>query len=92
MNKFNLGDRVKVVNYGHKLWYSKSNNTEFPSWPILKEDDKAIIYDMNPEMIGKEGVVRISSETQGKPEYALEIQGKQAWYNEDQLELIKTKY
>jgi len=86
--KFKIGDRVKVINYGHLIWSSYPN----PRWVLHSRHYTGIsttgkrlyynMYDMSPELVGRIGVVSdISNNT-----YAIEgIPGKCAWYNEDQL-------
>lgn len=71
--KFEIGDQVRVVNYGHYIF------------DIVGESFRKI--DINPEVVGKVGVViDISNDAQyalkGIPK-------KHCWYSEDQLELIK---
>ena len=70
-----IGDKVKIVKYGHPYWVNK--------------DGDIIVKDMSPELIGQKGLVDEVTITQGIPMYAIDgIKGKHAWYNEDQMELI----
>jgi len=96
--KFLIGDRVRVVNYGGLAWHSvkdwkrmfdqKSVSDETPP-NLLKEQEDLYVYDINPSIVGKEGVVREVDLTQGKFKYALDgIAGKSAWYDDQQLEKI----
>lgn len=90
--RYKVGDRVRVVHYGHAIWEHKSEDISVSSFPIIQQSDEWIVRDMSPEMIGREGIVKTVSLAQGKPSYALsEIKGKAAWYNEDQLELVDKK-
>jgi len=74
--KFNLGDKVKVVNYGHQV-FTTSNG-------VRSE------YDALPGIVGKEGMVTKVSTVQNKPSYSVSgIPEKGSWFNEDQLELVK---
>ena len=90
-SKFVIGDKVKVINYGHPICMSKNSGVEV-KFPVIYEDDKVIWYDMNSGVVGKVGVVTDVKETQGMIGYSLsEIAGKTAWYDEDQLEIIVNK-
>ena len=52
--------------------------------------DEVYLYDMMPELVGKEGIVDKVSVTQGIAGYALNnIPEKYAWYHEDQLILVE---
>lgn len=74
--KYNLGERVVVVNYGHKIYQHK------------KGQDFSI--DFSPELVGQKGIIVKVETVQNMSHYALGgIEGKHAWYNEDQIELIK---
>jgi len=62
----NKGDRVRIVNYGHLLWVSKSDennslylnvNTLKNKYPIIYEDKNFYIMDMNPSLVGKTGII-----------------------------------
>ena len=86
MSKFKVGDKVKVVNYGHLIWMSDemANLMREPK-PIPSKGEYA--YDLNPSVVGKGGVVK-GVDSKGYS-YALDgIAGKTAWFEEDQLELV----
>ena len=90
-NKFEIGDKVKVVNYGHLMWTNKKSGTKV-NWPIINEDENTIWNDMQSEIVGKYGVVKDVIETQGIVQYSLNgIPQKSAWYNEEQLEFSVIK-
>lgn len=72
-SKFNVGDRVKIVNYGNKVWFSN------------KETGGFYFHDLQPELVGKEQTVIGIKFTQGFPQYSLT---DVSWMNEDQIELI----
>lgn len=55
---------------------------------VYKEVDGVYWIDLNPELVGQEGVIVTVSNTQNIPKYSLSGPNKTAWYNEDQLELI----
>lgn len=91
---YNIGDKVRVVEYG-SLFFSFESNFIIPKrWNIIKQSDPSIepygvICDTSPELVGQEGIVMQKSDVQGKYCYALEgIKGKFAWYDERQLELV----
>lgn len=123
IQKFKAGDKVRVIKYGSKMWYSKAGyaqqsaaykafghyleakvfyNSDLDSkdYPvvvdenvkpshILSEDENVYICDWQPQLVGMEGVVEKCVITQGIPGYSLSgINGKSAWYDEEQLELI----
>ena len=84
-SKFKAGDKVKVINYGH-LYYSSTEG----------------IKDASPYIVGQKGIVRGSyfdlfptfcvNDTTDRNKHIYDVDGiprKCAWYNEDQLELIK---
>tara|TARA_R110000822_G_scaffold67329_1_gene164009 strand:+ start:2191 stop:2778 length:588 start_codon:yes stop_codon:yes gene_type:complete len=125
--KLKVGDKVRVVEYGHLMFrYKKCYQEEsdmFAKLQIdannkmaemlfgsdyLKEDSSNAkgnpepdnIYkdcgdmwwiDINHSIVGQEGVVCEVTNTQGRLQYAVDgIKGKHAWYDEKQLELVKT--
>lgn len=84
MSKYKVGDKVKIVNYGHLMWSHKKM-----SFPVVSEDGGIVWMDMSAELVGQEGVVNKITITQGNPEYGIDgIKGKCAWYNENQLEKL----
>lgn len=81
---FKIGDKVRVVNYGH-LVTMKEQYAKSMSFPIYKKEGKNWMMDMCPEAVGKKGTVE--SLLDGK--YAINgIKEKHAWYDDGQLELI----
>jgi len=95
--KFKVGDKVKVVNYGHLIWQNKTNqdaerkfheNNGIPykELKVLSDDGKTQWLDLNPDLVGKEGIVDKISDS---GDYALKGLSKYAWYSEKQLELVK---
>lgn len=87
--KYKIGDKVKIVKYGHLIWEHK--NAEIClSFPVYKEFDNYRILDMKQHLIGQIGIIDTINIVQGMPQYALSgINGKHAWYNEKQLKLMK---
>lgn len=123
-NKFNIGDKVRIIKYGHIMFWNKESyaetiailkklntdvistllfgkkiDSELPKLDleakpdnILSEDEYMWICDSDKDLIGQEGIVEKVSKTEGikQYQYALTgINGKSAWYNEEQLEIIK---
>ena len=88
--KFSIGDKVKIVNYGHLLW-SKKNNEYQTGMPLFREDGDVNWHDASSHLIGKVGVISEVTETQGKHQYAIEgVPEKTAWYSNEQLELVQS--
>lgn len=99
--KFKIGDKVRVINYGHKMWMHK-DVINHPQWhkdtPILKEEENILWCDVEPSLVGKIGeirevvqVKRISADGNEESVGQYSINGipqKVAWYQEDQLELV----
>ncbi len=87
-NKFVIGDKVRVVNYGHPIWMNKNLDMEI-NLPIISEDDKVVWYDMNNGVVGKVGIIEKVKKIQGILGYSLNgIPEKTAWYTENQLEMV----
>lgn len=88
--RYKIGDRVKIIKFGHPFWVTKEELKVFPtSRPPLYEDETRSWFDMSPEIVGKKGVVSKVTVTQGVPKYTIEgIKGKHAWYTENQMEKI----
>jgi hypothetical protein len=87
-SKFNSGDKVRVIKYGHPYW---SYEQEPASAKVISydKDNHRGVYDMSPELVGKEGIISEVTKTQGVYQYSISgIPGKSAWYFEEQLELI----
>jgi len=92
MQKFNIGDRVRVIKYGHRIWEREDENLN-----VVK------VIDLAPELVGQIGMVEGSyadlseKNNWGSPRnhnseksYTLSgIKGKTAWYDESQLELVE---
>lgn len=90
MNKFNEGDKVKIVKYGSLLMFNKNDkaNDFLKQKTVYNENENWITIDMNPELVGQEGIVESFTLVQGKYEYTLKGPWKCAWYSENQLESI----
>lgn len=78
MPKFKIGDKVKIVNFGH--------------WIVDHKDGLWSSRDIEPQLVGKTGIIReVSDKGDNGVSYALkpiDFKGKEAWYNERQLELM----
>lgn len=89
-NKYNTGDKVKIVKYGSLIWVNKNTKEQESSLPLVYEDENFKWLDLHPEVVGQTGVVSEVSLVQGTPQYAIDgIKGKSAWYYEKQMELLK---
>lgn len=86
---YGIGDKVKIVKYGHLILESKNVDHPKLSFPLIEEDENMRWLDMSPDLVGQEGLVSEVSITQGIPNYAIDgIKGKHAWYDEEQMEMI----
>lgn len=86
-----IGDKVKIVNYGHAIWISK-DSTDYKIFKdkIIYDGGDICTMDIHPELVGQQGVIQNKyKQYDGSFLYALEgIRGKSAWYEEQQLEKI----
>lgn len=92
---YGIGDKVKIVNYGHLVWITKEaqkmyfeagySKNEIPQ-NLIFEEEGMYYYDLSPDLIGKIDIIREITVTQGVPKYSLDKNG--SWYSEKQLELI----
>jgi hypothetical protein len=78
-----VGDTVEVINYGHSVYLNKELVIFHP---ILSERGDFFEVDINPEVVGKHGVItKISSSNK----YSLDgIPQKSSWYNRNQLKQL----
>jgi hypothetical protein len=95
MNKFKIGDKVKIINYGSLFYISKPIQPQFEpmckAFPVFFEDNSFIFVDTCQYMVGRIGTIYNIEYVNKMPQYSLRgIEGKISWYGEDQLELIKT--
>jgi hypothetical protein len=88
-SKFNIGDKVRVIKYGHLSFMAKSLHV---SQPIIKNmSDGYYLVDSAPELVGRVGIVSVVGHHLQNDGYEYTLNGipqKHAWYNEEQLELI----
>ncbi len=92
-NKFNVGDKVRIVNYGHLIWENKKAEEykEKTSFKIYSEDESLRYLDIHSEMVGKEGIISNVHNNQYSLHFDQNNQErglKTSWYHENQLELI----
>lgn len=82
--KYKIGDKVEIINFGSLLFENKHSTDPKLNFKVYAEDENFRYLDMNPELIGKIGIItKVSG-----GEYAINgIPGKSAWYNELQLKL-----
>lgn len=85
--KFKVGDTVEIIGYGSLYWVPKSEASSFNELKVIQETETTLIVDDSPNEVGKIGIVRNVTITQGKIKYALYKTGKQSWFNEEQLKL-----
>lgn len=73
-----IGDKVRIINYGHLIWY-KDEKTDKIKW-----------MDLYPELVGKEAKIVEKTKTQGVKYYGLKIKGEgyMSWFTKKQLEKI----
>ena len=85
MTKYKVGDKVRIVNYGHKVWmYQKMVDGK------IIELDEVEWYDMCPERVGMLATIRKVTVTQGIDKYGLTTElGNISWFHNNQLELVK---
>lgn len=82
-SKFKVGDKCRIVNFGHLVWENKSEPIKM-NLPTYCESENTRWVDLNPELIGKE-VVILEVSNDGK-RYSTSLF---SWALEEQLELIE---
>ncbi len=81
-----IGDRVKIINYGHVV-FTVEEEYKIYKFPLIKTFPGGTeARDISPELVGQEGI--ITQISKDGDQYVLSGPTKSAWYNEDQLELI----
>lgn len=87
MTKFKVGDKVRVINYGSLIW--QWGDTSEVEHLIYKKEEDITWLDLDKSLIGQIGIISKADITQGIDKYSIEgIQGKIAWYDNGQLELL----
>lgn len=88
--KFKVGDRVRIVNYGHLIYvHPESTMLElFTSKPYSKSKEM-VTFDLNPRIIGTEWIITEAKVIQGIDGYEIHNDTNTiAWVHNNQLELI----
>lgn len=92
MNKYKIGDKVKIVKYGSLIWINRTAIIEMEIYKdkedLSKEHPTIKTIDEHPELIEQEGIIDSFQFVQNKYQYSLKGPWKHAWYDENQLELI----
>lgn len=86
MSKFNIGDQVRVINYGSLIFITNYKKTD--SDTVWEETEAGITCDLKPELIGQTGII---TEAIGEENTAYSIHGipdKKKGYADGQLELV----
>ena len=83
-----IGDKVRIINYGHAIWLNKGD--DLVGCVLLREMENKDLIDIHPELVGREGVIQHVRKLKGEEScYSLSgISGKTAWYAQEQLEKI----
>ena len=75
--KYKIGDKIKIVNYGHWIYTTKKERQEMlkvklvsTAIPknILRETEDGYFVDMRPDRVGVEDVIDNVTDTQGIPQ------------------------
>ena len=83
--KFNTGDKVRIVNYGHIAIESIHDEISLGG-PIIWERGNMRAIDVSPELVGKKAII-----TEGDDDFGYSLKTKKdkmAWFSPDQLEMI----
>lgn len=91
-----IGNRIKIVNYGHLIMFSKREehreNREriAKAFPLIGEDDIGYYYDMRPELVGREGVIVNKTITETSARYSIMFNdgNRISWFADKQVEAI----
>jgi hypothetical protein len=91
-----IGDRIRIVNYGHKLLFTKDEMRKQDresfgkTFPIIGEDETFYYYDLRPELVGQEGEIvnKILHGTLVKYSILFDSGNRISWFSERQLEKI----
>ncbi len=72
---YNIGDKVRIVNYGALMWGV--------------EDGKPFFYDWQPQLVGKEATIK--KVFKGEYGLNVKGEGYISWFSKKQLKLIAKK-
>ena len=88
-SKFNIGDKVKIINYGHLMCEHVDDHVKIKGCPVYKTEGKYVFVDMEPHLKGRRGLISGITKTQGDWGYKIVFKHDSlAWLDEEQLELI----
>ena len=88
---FTLGQRVRIVNYGHLVYQTNDEPRPANKTPY-NTDDEGATYDIFPELIGRTGIVKRSfrNRVTGERQYHVEVSHcRVKYFYEDQLEAVE---
>ena len=85
--KFKIGDKVEIINYGHRFW-SYEEESSYAKLLFANIEEGYKVYDALPHLVGQKGVIDAVNDVQGRPFYSIKGPDKHAWYDENQLQLI----
>ena len=82
--KFKIGDQVRIVKYGHRIWVSEELVNG-----VMKVYDKPKVIDISFDLVGNVGIIiKLSSDTKFRT-YGIHFpEGDNFWFHHAQLELI----
>jgi len=91
-----VGDRIRIVNYGHKLLFSRDKNRNMDrerfakNFPLIDEDDTFYYYDLRPELVGQEGEIANKIPHGMLTKYSVQFDSgnRVSWFSDNQLEKI----
>ena len=91
-----IGDRIRIVNYGHNLLFTKDemrrqDRERFgKNFPIIGEDETFYYYDLRPELVGQEGEIvnKTRCGTSAKDSIMFDHGNRISWFSDKQLEKI----
>ncbi len=55
--KYKVGDKVEIIKYGSIIWENKHSDDPKLNFKVYAEDENFRYLDMNPELIGKVGII-----------------------------------
>jgi len=91
-----IGDRIRIVNYGHIIFFSKEERHRedrerfAKNFPLVSEDELFYHYDLRPELIGQEGEIvnKTRCGTSAKYSIMFDHGNRISWFSDKQLEKI----
>jgi len=91
-----IGDRARIVNYGHLVFFSKDPRhaeqvERYTAYlPIYKEGESFYYFDIRSELVGEEVKIVNKVTSGGVSKYAVEFNtgNRISWLHDDQLEQI----